>query len=133
MLKKSFLYQPQVLLRRKFMGHKMMLIPGRSSKQGTSLNQGKLKEEYQKVTSTLEMNKDDMDKMDLIDGDKVRLSNEIGETIVSCIGKKPEELSEGLLFIPYGPPSSQLMASDTAGSGMPLSKHMIVEVEKIKN
>ena len=36
----------------------MMLIPGRSSKQGTSLNKGKLKEEYLEVTSTLEMNKD---------------------------------------------------------------------------
>ena len=115
------------------MSNKMMLIPGRSSKQGTSLNKGKLKEEYQEVTSTLEMNKNDMDKMDLADGDKVRLSNEIGETIVSCIGKKPEDLSEGMLFIPYGPPSSNLMASDTAGSGMPLSKHMIVEVEKVKN
>ena len=63
-----------------------MLIPGRSSKQGTSLNKGKLKEEYQEVTSTLEMNKNDMDKMDLADGDKLRLSNEIGETIVSIIG-----------------------------------------------
>ena len=111
----------------------MMLIPGRSSKQGTSLNKGKLKEEYLEVTSTLEMNKDDMEKIGLVDGDKVRLSNEIGETIVSCIGKKPEDLSEGVLFIPYGPPSSQLMASDTAGSGMPLSKHMMVDVEKIKN
>ena len=80
-----------------------------------------------------EMNKDDMEKIGLVDGDKVRLSNEIGETIVSCIGKKPEDLSEGVLFIPYGPPSSQLMASDTAGSGMPLSKHMMVDVEKIKN
>ena len=111
----------------------MMLIPGRSSKQGTSLNKGKLKEEYLEVTSTLEMNKDDMEKIGLVDGDKVRLSNEIGETIVSCIGKKPEDLCEGVLFIPYGPPSSQLMASDTAGSGMPLSKHMMVDVEKIKN
>ena len=74
-----------------------------------------------------------MEKIGLVDGDKVRLSNEIGETIVSCIGKKPEDLSEGVLFIPYGPPSSQLMASDTAGSGMPLSKHMMVDVEKIKN
>ena len=93
----------------------------------------KLKEEYLEVTSTLEMNKDDMEKIGLVDGDKVRLSNEIGETIVSCIGKKPEDLSEGVLFIPYGPHSSQLMASDTAGSGMPLSKHMMVDVEKIKN
>tara|TARA_R110000782_G_scaffold36500_3_gene86696 strand:- start:428 stop:775 length:348 start_codon:yes stop_codon:yes gene_type:complete len=110
---------------------KMILIPGRSSKQGTSLNIGKLKDEYKEVTSTLEMNTDDMAKMELIDGDKVRLSNETGETTVTCVGKKPEDLPHGMLFIPYGPASSELMASDTAGSGMPLSKHMEVVIEKI--
>lgn len=111
----------------------MILIPVRSSKQGTSLNEGKLKEEYQKVTSTLEMNPEDMAKLNLVDGDEVRLRNEIGETIVRCLGKKPEETPVGTLFLPYGPPSSQLMDSDTAGSGMPLSKHMEVEIEKIVN
>ncbi|MCZ6805230.1 MAG: formylmethanofuran dehydrogenase [Proteobacteria bacterium] len=113
------------------MAEKMILIPGRSSKQGTALNKGKLKEEYIEVTSTLEMNQDDMDKMNMVDGDQVRLKNQIGETIVRCIGKKPEDLPAGTLFIPYGPPSSQLMESDTAGSGMPLSKHLEVEIEKI--
>lgn len=113
------------------MSEKMILIPGRSSKQGTSLNQGKLKDEYKQVTSTLEMNTDDMQKRGLVDGDEVRLSNETGETTARCLGVKPEDLPSGMLFIPYGPPSSQLMASDTAGSGMPLSKHMEVEIEKI--
>ena len=65
------------------MKEKMILIPGRSSKQGTSLNKGKLKEEYQTVTSTLEVNEDDMIRLGLEAGDKVKLSNEIGETIVS--------------------------------------------------
>ncbi len=36
-----------------------------------------------------------------------------------------------MAFIPYGPPSSQLMESDTAGSGMPISKHMEIEIEKL--
>lgn len=109
----------------------MILIPGRSSKQGTSLNKGKLKEEYLEVTSTVEMNQADMEKLGLADGDQVRLSNHIGETIVRCKGRKPEDLPSGMLFIAYGPPSSQLMDSDTAGSGMPLSKHMEVKVEKV--
>ncbi|MBI4006176.1 MAG: formylmethanofuran dehydrogenase [Gammaproteobacteria bacterium] len=109
----------------------MILIPGRSSKQGTSLNKGKLKEEYLDVTSTVEMNLDDMKKLGLSDGDQVRLSNNIGEAIVRCRGRKPEDLPSGVLFIAYGPSSSQLMASDTAGSGMPLSKHMEVQVEKV--
>ncbi len=113
------------------MSKKMILVPGRSSKQGTTLNQGKLKDEYTAVTSTLEMNTNDMEKLGLVDGDAVRLSNDTGHVTVRCIGKKPEDLPAGMLFIPYGPPSSCLMASDTAGSGMPLSKQIEVEVEKI--
>ena len=113
------------------MAETMILVPGRSNKQGTSLNQGKLKETYLSVTSTLEINSDDMLRLGLEEGDSVRLSNEIGETIVSCKGRKPEDLPSGMLFIPYGPPSSQLMDGDTAGTGMPLSKHMEVLVEKV--
>ena len=111
---------------------KLILIPGRSSKQGTSLNQGKLKEEYLEVTSTLEMHPDDMKTLKLENGDSVKLTNKIGETTVKCIGtKKIDDLPLGTAFIPYGPPSSQLMDSDTAGCGMPLSKHMEVEATKI--
>lgn len=109
----------------------MILIPVRTSKQGTTLNKGKLKEEYIEVTTTLEMHPDDMTRLKLVDGDEVRLKNEIGETIVRCLAKKPEDMPVGTLVIPYGPPSSQLMDSDTAGSGMPLSKHMEVEIEKV--
>ena len=113
------------------MADTMILIPGRSSKQGTSLNKGKLKDEYLEVTSTVEMNLTDMARLELKDGDQVRLSNQIGSTIVRCKGRKPEDLPLGVLFIAYGPPSSQLMASDTAGSGMPISKHIEVLVEKV--
>ena len=106
----------------------MTLIPGRTSKQGTSLNAGKLKDEYLTVTSTLEMNEKDMERLKLQKGDKVRLVSEVGETVVSCTPRKDADLPSGVLFIPYGPPSSELMDSDTAGSGMPLSKQIEVRV-----
>ena len=109
----------------------MILIPGRSKKQGTSLNQSKLGQTYIEVTSTVEMNQNEMDRLGLQNGDRIRLSNETGETIVSCQSCEPDDLPDGMLFIPYGPPSSQLMASDTAGSGMPLSKHIEVKIEKV--
>ena len=114
------------------MSETMLLIPGRSNKQGTSLNQGKLKEEYQQVTSTIEMNPADMEKMELQDGDKVRLSNAMGEFVATCTRtKKPDDLPLGMMFIAYGPSSSKLMESDTGGSGMPISKNLKVEVEKV--
>jgi formylmethanofuran dehydrogenase subunit D len=33
--------------------------------------------------------------------------------------------------VAYGPKSSELMTGDTAGTGMPLSKHLAVEVEPV--
>lgn len=111
----------------------MILIPGRSQKQGTSLNEGKLKDKYQQVTSTAELNEKDMNRLKLKDGDKIRLKSKAGQTIVTCKGKKEEDLPSGMIFIPYGPPSSELMSGDTAGTGMPLSKHMEVKVTKVSS
>lgn len=109
----------------------MLLIAGRTSKQGTSLNKGKLKEEYQEVTSTVEMNETDMSRLGLVEGDRVRLSNHVGQATVRCVPRKASDLPSGLLFMAYGPCSSELMESDTAGSGMPLSKNLAVQVEKV--
>ena len=109
----------------------MLLVPARSSKQGTSLNKGKLQDEYLEVTSTVEMNEEDMRRLGVRDGDRVRLSNHVGAAVVSChASRKAGDLPAGMIFIPYGPQSSRLMDDDTAGSGMPLSKHIEVEVEK---
>jgi formylmethanofuran dehydrogenase subunit D len=109
----------------------MLLVAGRTSDQGTTLNQGKLKPEYQEVTSTVEMGPEDMARLGIQDGDRLRLSNHVGETFVICRATKPGFLPSGMLFIAYGPASSQLMESDTAGSGMPLSKNFEVRVDRV--
>ena len=41
-------------------GTKLILIPGRTMKQGTGTNIGKESDEYQKAVTTIEMNRDDM-------------------------------------------------------------------------
>ena len=52
----------------------MLLVAGRTSDQGTTLNKGKLKPEYQEVTSTVEMGPEDMARLGIQDGDRLRLS-----------------------------------------------------------
>ncbi len=114
------------------MAEKMTLIAGRTSKQGTSLIVSKLEGEYVEITSTLEMNPDDMARLGLEQGDKVRLKSAAGETVVKCKQAKPADLPQGVLFIAYGPLSGQLMGGDTAGTGMPISKNIEVEVEAVR-
>ena len=51
-----------------------------------------------------------------------------GEGIFRCQeGKVPQ----GMIFVPYGPPTCRLMGSETDGTGMPTSKGWEVEVEPV--
>ncbi len=113
------------------MAETMLLIPGRTSKQGTSLNAGKLGAEYIEVTTTVEINSDDMARLGVKEGDAVRLSTEVGECVVKCKARKPSDLPAGMLFMAYGPASSQLVGGETQGTGMPLSKSFDVQVERV--
>lgn len=108
-----------------------ILIPGRTSRQGTALNEGKLKKEYVEETNTLFMNPDDMERLGLANGDCVRVTSEQGAVEIHCQGAKVGELPSGLLFLPYGDQSSHLMTGDTHGTGMPTSKGMDVTIEKV--
>ncbi len=56
-----------------------ILIPGRTSRQGTTLNEGKFTEGYVDETSVLMMNEEDMARLGLSDGDRVRLRSAQGE------------------------------------------------------
>ncbi len=61
-------------------------------------------------------------------GGSVRVRSENGEAIFRCVeGKVPQ----GMIFVPYGPPTCHLMGQDTDGTGMPTSKGWEVEVEPI--
>lgn len=113
------------------MKRQFILIPGRTSRQGTALNEGKYSDEYLDETGTLQVPPEDMREMNLAEGDRVRVWNEIGEITVPIKASKGDELPTGMLFISYGPQSCRLMSSETHGSGMPDSKGMDVWLEKV--
>jgi len=111
------------------MPQEFILIPGRTSKQGTALNEGKYSDGYRLEINTLLMNPDDMGQLGLKDGDAVRMWNDVGQVVVPVKSGK-DELPRGLLFITYGDKSSRLMGGETHGSGMPDSKGLDVLIEK---
>ena len=113
------------------MSETFVLIPGRTDKQGCGISEGKFKENYQREINTLQVASEDMQRLNLADGDRVRLTSEAGQVEVAVTAAKKGELPTGILFIAYGDLSSRLMAADTHGSGMPTSKGMDVKLEKI--
>ena len=108
-----------------------ILIPGRTAKQGSGISEGKFSEGYISETTTLQVAPQDMQRLGLKDGDRVRLKSETGQVEVAVAASKGDELPPGLLFIGYGDLSSRLMGADTHGSGMPTSKGLDVELERI--
>jgi formylmethanofuran dehydrogenase subunit D len=114
------------------MAETFILIPGRTSRQGCGISEGKFKTDYQEETHTLQVSPADMKRLELAPGDLVRVQNETGRIEVVVTPAKGDELPPGMLFIAYGDLSSRLMGSDTHGSGIPTSKGIDVVLEKVK-
>ncbi len=113
------------------MAENFILIPGRTSKQGCGISEGKFEASYQEEIALLQVAAADMKRLGLVDGDRVRLTSSTGQIEVGVVSAKGDELPPGLLFIAYGDFSSRLMGADTHGSGMPTSKGLDVEMVKI--
>jgi formylmethanofuran dehydrogenase subunit D len=103
-----------------------ILIPGRSTEQGTSVGD-KASAQYRQVTRTLRVNPGDLARLGLRAGDLVRLRAGAAEIEVAC-ASAGDELPSGMLFIAYGPESSRLLDGETHGTGMPDSKGIEVEL-----
>ena len=102
---------------------------GRTTKQGQQINVGKDHPEYQAIVGTLSMHPEDLKAVGIQSGSTVRVRSEYGETTFRCVeGKVPQ----GMIFVPYGPPTCHLMGRYTDGTGMPTSKGWEVEVEPIE-
>ena len=108
-----------------------ILIPGRTSKQGVGISEGKYGETYQGEITTLLMNSEDMERLALQNGNRVELTSQDGQVEVEIMAAKEGELPPGILFIAYGDLSSRLMGGDTHGSGMPTSKGLDVQLRLV--
>lgn len=113
------------------MAETFILIPGRTSKQGAGISEGKFKENYQSEINTLQVNPEDMKRLGLKNGGTVQLKSAHGQIEIDITESPKDELPSGLLFLAYGDMSSKLMGADTHGSGMPTSKGIDVELSVI--
>lgn len=108
-----------------------ILIPGRTAAQGCGISEGKTEQVYLAETTRLQMAPEDLARLGLRPGDRVRLTSAAGEAEAEVAAARAGELPPGVLFIAYGDVSSRLMGADTHGSGMPDSKGLDVAVEKL--
>lgn len=107
---------------------RFQLHPIRTAKQGVQVNVGKDNDAYQTIVTTLSIHENDMRSLGVVSGDRVRVKTTHGEAEFLC---EQAKVPEGMIFVPYGPPTCQLMGGDTGGTGMPTSKGWDVEVEAV--
>ena len=104
----------------------VILITGRTVKQGVGLVSGKNTQAYIEEVSTVEVSKADLQKMGLQKGDKVILRSKAGSIDAKC---REAQIPEGLVFMPYGSWCNVLIDTETHGTGMPDSKGFTVTIE----
>jgi formylmethanofuran dehydrogenase subunit D len=100
----------------------------RTTKQGQIISAGKDHADYRAIVETMSMHADDMQAAGILPGASVRVRSACGEAVFTCVAAK---VPQGMIFVPYGPPTCHLMGQVTDGTGMPLSKGWEVEVEPL--
>jgi formylmethanofuran dehydrogenase subunit D len=108
---------------------RFIMNAGRTTKQGQQINIGKESPEYLAIVNTLTMHPQDLKDLGVTAGASVRVRSANGEAVFQC---KEGKVPQGMIFVPYGPPTCKLMGQSTDGTGMPTSKGWEVEVELIK-
>ena len=107
---------------------RFLMNAGRTTKQGQQINIGKDHPAYEAMVTTLVMHPDDLKALGVTSGGSVRVRSECGEALFQC---KEGKVPQGMIFVPYGPPTCRLMGQTTDGTGMPTSKGWEVEVEPL--
>ena len=110
---------------------KMILISGRSLEQGLGKEASKFSKRYIDATTVCQMDPEDMNRLNLGEGENVRISSQYGSIIVKAVKSKYAP-HPGVVFMAYGPWANSLTNPETHGTGMPSFKGLEVEVEPIR-
>ncbi len=105
---------------------KLILITGRTTKQGEALHKGKDSDEYRQATGFVEMSRPDRERLGIEEGQRVRVRTAFGEAELEL---RENDLPEGMIFVPMGPAANMLIGAETRGTGMPDSKGLEAAVE----
>lgn len=111
-------------------GKRFLMNAGRTTKQGQQINVGKDHAAYQAIVGAVTMHADDMKELGITSGGGIRVPSDCGEAVFIC---KEGKVPQGMVFVPYGPPTCRLMGQTTDGTGMPTSKGWEVEIEPLES
>jgi len=110
------------------LGLTVVLLTGRTLRQGQGKEYGKLSERYWKSVAKCEIDPDDLKKLGTTDGKAVKVTTSYGSVVLRAV-KSLRGPHPGKVFVPYGPWASVVADSKTHGTGMPSFKGIQAVVE----
>lgn len=69
-----------------------------------------------------------MTRLGIQEGDLVRVKSAHGEAVAAC---HEADLPEGMAFVAFGPVTSLIIGDETQATGMPDSKGVAIELERV--
>ncbi len=109
----------------------VVLLTGRTRRQGVGLEAGKLSEIYFEATTQIRLDAKDIKKLKIEPGDTVEVTTEHGSIVLRA--ELAPRASEGIGFIPYGPWANCIIGGDTDSTGMPTMKGLKAKVTPAPN
>ena len=106
----------------------VLLLTGRTLRQGQGKEHGKFSERYWKSVAICETDPADMKKLGMKENNPVQISTEHGSVVVRAV-KSLRAPHPGKIFIPYGPWASLIVNPRTDGTGMPSFKGTPATIE----
>lgn len=104
------------------------MITGRSIEQGCTKEHAKITDKYMASVTLCEMHPEDMKRLNLKDGDNIKIMTDVGSVVVK-VRRSRRIRDPGIIFIPFGPWVNAILPSETGGTGMPPLKGFRVRVE----
>lgn len=102
-------------------GLNVVILSGRTLRQGVGKEAGKTSERYRSSVSVCEMHPDDIASLSIKSGDNVKVITSHGEVILKSASSN-QIINAGMIFIPYGIYANRLFNDITGSSGMPTYK-----------
>ena len=109
-------------------GIKVVVLSGRTLRQGVGKESGKTSERYRMSVSLCEMNPEDIAALSIKTGDNVKVITAFGNIVLKSASSNQLN-KRGMVYIPYGPYASRLFGAETGSSGMPTFKGVPATVE----
>ena len=98
----------------------VVLLTGRTRRQGVGLELGKLSDIYQESTTRIRLDAKDIEKVGVKPEETVTVKTDFGTVVLRAVIASRSR--PGIAFIPYGPWSNLLIGGGTDSTGMPSSK-----------